>query len=110
MFHNFTSRNQLPVIIKSSCTRQRTSLTLSRGHACAAYRQLREDFFLKINRLGIYISIANCASNASNWYCILKCKNVTAMKLLAKFIVSLFETRESTGFEVHYHRCSDSLY
>ena len=30
------------------------------------YRQLCEDFFLKINRLGINISIANCASNASN--------------------------------------------
>ena len=35
---------------------------------CTACRQLREDFFLKINRLGINISITNCASNAINWY------------------------------------------
>ena len=62
---------------------------------CTAYRQLREDFVLKINRLGINISIANCASNAINWYHFLNCKNVTAMKLLVKFIRSLSETRES---------------
>ena len=62
---------------------------------CTEYRQLREDFFLIINRLGINISVANCASNVSNWYRFLNCKNVTAMKMLVKFIRSLFETCES---------------
>ena len=42
---------------------------------CTVYRQLREDFFRKLNGIGINIINTNCASASSNWYCLLNSKN-----------------------------------
>ena len=62
---------------------------------CTAYRQLREDFFRKLNGIGINTINTNCASASSNWYCLLNSKNVTVIKMIVKYARSLFKTRKS---------------
>ena len=62
---------------------------------CTAYRQLREDFILKLNGIGINIINTNSARASSNWYCFLNSKNAAVIKLIVKYMRSLFETRES---------------
>ena len=47
---------------------------------CTAYRQLREDFFRKLNGIEINIINTNCARASSNWYYLLNSK----MPLLSK--------------------------
>ena len=62
---------------------------------CIAYRQLREDFFRKLNGIGINIINTNCARASSNWYCLSNSKNATVIKMIVKYMRILFETRES---------------
>ena len=64
---------------------------------CTAYKFLREEFFLKLNRLGINVSVPLCVRNISRLYCLLNKKNVIdaiVIKILVKYIRSLFETQE----------------
>ena len=65
---------------------------------CTAYKFLREEFFLKLNRLGINVSVPLCVRNISRLYCLLNKKNVIdviVIKILVKYIRSLFETQET---------------
>ena len=41
---------------------------------CTTYRLIREDFFLKLNGIGINIINANCSRASSNWYCLVNSK------------------------------------
>ena len=59
------------------------------------HRQLREDFFRKLNGTGISIINTNSARAAGNWYCLLNSKNITVIKMIVNYTRSLFETRES---------------
>ena len=61
---------------------------------CTAYKFLREEFFLKLNRLGINVSIPLCVRDISRLYCLLNKKNVIVIKMLVKYVRPLFDTRE----------------
>ena len=52
----------------------------------------REDIFLNLNRLGINVSVLLCMRNISRLYCLLNKKNVIVIKILVKYIRSLFDT------------------
>ena len=62
---------------------------------CTAYKFLREKFFLKLNRLGINVSVPLCVRNISSLYCLLNKKSVIVIKMLVKYIRTLFDTRET---------------
>ena len=62
---------------------------------CTAYRFFREEFFLKLNRLGINVSVPLCVRNISRLHCLLNKKNVIVIKILVKYIRSLFDTRKT---------------
>ena len=80
------------------CTFCNTGPTQNEQHfllECTAYKFLREEFFLKLNRLGINVSVPLCVRNISGLYWLLNKKNVIVIKMLVKYIRSLFDTRET---------------
>ena len=67
-------------------------------------------FFLKLNKLGINVSVPVCVRNISRLYCLLNKKNVIVIKMLVKYIRSnLIHERHcfSWNIKLIYHYCSD---
>ena len=61
---------------------------------CPAYRLLREDFILKLEKVGINVPIHICF-NRKYLYRLLHRKNSIIVKLMFKFIRSLLNMRET---------------
>ena len=62
---------------------------------CPAYKLLREDFILKLEKLAINGRTRLCFNNRKYFYGLLNSNNNIIVKLMIKFILSLLNMRET---------------
>ena len=62
---------------------------------CPAYKLLREDYVLKLEKVAINGPTHKCFNNRKYLYGLLNSKNDIIVKLMIKFIRSLFNMRET---------------
>ena len=76
---------------QSSCIENEQHFLLE----CPAYKLLREDFILKMEKLAINGHTRLCFNNRKYFYSLLNSNNNIIVKLMIKFIRSLLNMRET---------------